>query len=107
VCDLLSAERGDVIALALESNGTLRLIVDNPIHAKGVLVERQYDVSERDALVVQVGNDPGAFATVARMLAASGVNLDYVYATAREGQPTATVVVGVPDAMRVAAAAGL
>jgi hypothetical protein len=107
VCDLLSAERVNVIALSLESSGTLRLIVDNPLHARGILVERHYEVSERDALVVQIGNDPGAFATVARMLASSGVNLDYVYATAREGQPTATVVVGVTDAMRVAAAAGL
>jgi hypothetical protein len=107
VCDLLSTERVNVIALSLETNGTLRLIVDNPVHAKGVLAERHYEVSERSALVVQVGNDPGALAAVARLLAASGVNLDYVYATAREGQPTAIVVVGVPDAMRVAAAAGL
>jgi hypothetical protein len=107
VCDLLSTERVNLVALSLEPNGTLRLIVDNPVHAKGVLTERRYDVSERNALVVQVGNDPGAFAAVARMLAASGVNLDYVYATAREGQPTAIVVIGVPDAMRVAAAAGL
>jgi hypothetical protein len=107
VCDLLSTERVNLVALSLETNGTLRLIVDNPVHAKGVLAERHYDVSERNALVVQVGNDPGAFAAVARLLAASGVNLDYVYATAREGQPTAIVVVGVPDAMRVAAAAGL
>jgi hypothetical protein len=107
VCDLLSTERVNLVALSLETNGTLRLIVDNPVHAKGVLAERHYDVSERNTLVVQVGNDPGAFAAVARMLAASGVNLDYVYATAREGQPTAIVVIGVPDAMRVAAAAGL
>jgi hypothetical protein len=34
VCDLLSAERVNVIALSLESGGTLRLIVDNPIHAR-------------------------------------------------------------------------
>jgi hypothetical protein len=107
VCDLLSAERVNMVALSLETNGTLRLIVDNPVHAKGVLAERHYDVSERSSLVVQVGTDPGAFAAVARLLAASGVNLDYVYATAREGQATAVVVVGVPDAMRVSAAAGL
>jgi hypothetical protein len=107
VCDLLSAERVDVVALSLESSGVLRLIVDNPVHARGILVERHYEVSERNALVVQIGNNPGSFATVARMLAASGVNVDYVYATAREGQPTATIVVGVADAMRVSAAAGL
>lgn len=107
VCDLLSAERVNLIALSLEANGSLRLIVDNPVHARGVLAERHYQVEERDALVVEVGNDPGALATIAKMLAAAGFNLDYVYATAREGRPTATVVVGVPDAMRAAAAAGL
>lgn len=107
VCDLLSAERVNLIALSLEANGWLRLIVDNPVHARGVLAERHYEVQEREALIVEVRNDAGALAAVAKMLASAGVNLDYVYATAREGQPTATVVVGVADAMRVASAAGL
>jgi hypothetical protein len=107
VSDVLAAERVNVIALSLEANGLLRLIVDNPVHARGVLAERHYDVAERDALVVEVRNDPGALAAIAKMLAEAGVNLDYVYATAREGQSTATVVIGVPDAMRVAASVGL
>jgi hypothetical protein len=107
VCDLLSAERVNVIALSLEVTGSLRLVVDNHVHARGVLAERHYEVTERDALVVRVANNPGALATIARMLAAAGVNVDYVYATSGENATTATVVVGVPDAMRVGAAAGL
>jgi hypothetical protein len=107
VCDLLSAERVNILALSLEANGTLRLIVDNPVHARGALEERHYQVEEREALLVQVSNDPGAFASIARLLASAGVNLDYAYATAIEGQPTASVVVGVPDAMRASADAGL
>jgi hypothetical protein len=107
VCDLLSAERVNVIALSLEANGTLRLIVDNPVHARGVLSERHYELEQHETLVVQIGNDPGAFGAIARMLAEAGVNLDYAYATSREGAPTATVVVGVPDALRVASATGL
>ena len=107
VCDLLSAERVNLIAISLEATGLLRLVVDNHVLARGVLVEQHYQVDERDALVVEVRNAPGALATVAKMLASAGVNLDYAYATARDGQPMATVVVGVPDAMRVAASAGL
>jgi hypothetical protein len=107
VCDLLSAERVNVIALSLEVTGSLRLVVDNHVHARGVLAERHYEVTERDALVVRIANNPGALATIARMLAAAGVNVDYVYATSGENDTNATVVVGVPDAMRVAAAAGL
>ncbi|HEX2445229.1 MAG TPA: hypothetical protein VHJ77_14890 [Vicinamibacterales bacterium] len=107
VCDLLSTERVNVIALSLEVTGSLRLIVDNHVHARGVLAERHYEVTERDALVVRIANNPGALATIARMLAAAGVNVDYVYAAGGENETTATVVVGVPDAMRVAAASGL
>jgi hypothetical protein len=107
VCDLLAAERINVIALSLEATGWLRLVVDNPLHARGVLVERHYEVEERDALVARIANTPGAFAAISRLIASTGVNLDYVYATATEEGSAATVVVGVPDAMRVSAAAGL
>ena len=84
ICDLLSAERVNVIALSLEVTGSLRLVVDNHVHARGVLAERHYEVTERDALVVRIANNPGALAAIARMLAAAGVNVDYVYAASGE-----------------------
>jgi hypothetical protein len=107
VCGLLAAEAINVSALMLDPSGTMRLMVDNPTHATGVLRDRNYEVVERAVLFVQLGNRTGAFATVARMLAESGINLDYVYATVPDHQPTAAIVVGVPDAMRAASAAGL
>ena len=102
----LAREPG-LYALLLEPAGVLRLVVDNPVHAAGVLRERHYEVSERDALVVEVPNEPGSFAAVGRLLAGAGINLDYAYATARDDQASAVVVVGVPDALRASAAAGL
>ncbi|HXH06989.1 MAG TPA: ACT domain-containing protein [Vicinamibacterales bacterium] len=107
VCDVLAAERVNILALMLEPAGVLRLVVDNPVHAAGVLRERHYEVSEREALVVEVPNEPGSFAAVGRLLAGAGINLDYAYATARDDQASAIVVVGVPDALRASAAAGL
>jgi hypothetical protein len=107
VCDLLASEGINVSALMLDTAGTMRFIVDNPIHAEGLLRERNYEVTERPVLFVQLGHRAGAFAAVARMLASSGINLDYVYATVPDNQESAAIVVGVPDAMRAASAAGL
>lgn len=107
VCDLLSVERVNVSALMMEPNGIARLVVDNPVHAAGLLRDRQYEVEEREVLFTQLPNQPGSFAAIARLLAAASVNLEYVYTATLDNQPEAAVVIGVPDAMRAAAAAGL
>jgi hypothetical protein len=107
VCDLLAGESINISAMMLDPAGSMRVIVDNPTHAAGLLRERHYDVAERPVLFVQLGHRAGTFASVARMLAASGINLDYAYATVPDNQQNAAIVVGVPDAMRAASAAGL
>jgi hypothetical protein len=106
VSHILAEERVSILALALESSGLLRLVVDNPVHAGGVLRERHYAVDERDVLYVSVPNDPGALSKVARLLAQADVNIDYAYASVGEGDPTTVVVIGVADAQRASAAAG-
>ncbi|MBI2832805.1 MAG: ACT domain-containing protein [Acidobacteria bacterium] len=107
VSGILADEHVNIVALALESNGTLRLVIDNHVHAAGELRARHYDVQERDVLYIVMPNAPGSLARVGRLLAEAGVNLDYAYATAVEGGAMAAVVVGVPDAQRASAAAGV
>jgi hypothetical protein len=107
VCDLLSIERVNIAALMLDPSGLTRVIVDNPVHAAGLLRDRQYQVEQREVLFVQVPNRPGSYAAVARLLASAGVNLEYSYATVPDNQTHAAIVIGVPDAMRAAAATGL
>lgn len=107
VCDVLASDAINVSAMMLDPAGEAHFIVDNPTHAAGLLRERHYDVTERAVLFVHLSHRAGAFAGVARMLAASGINMDYVYVTVPDNQQNAAVVVGVPDAMRAAAAAGL
>jgi hypothetical protein len=82
-------------------------MVDNPALAAGILRDRHYDIQERDALVVQLGNQAGTFAAVARLLSGAEINLEYAYATVSETHPQATVVIGVHDALRASSAAGL
>ena len=89
VCQVLAEERVNILALSLEPSGTLRLLVDNPVH---------YTVAP---------NGPGSLARIAALLTAEGVNLEYLYVTTVEDQSMAGVVAGVPDAARASAAAGL
>jgi len=107
VCQALVDERVNILAMALEGGGMLRLVVDNPVHAAGALQERQYAVSERDVLFIQLPNDTGSLYRASRLLAGAGVNIDYAYGSALEDHDMAAIVVGVEDAQRASAAAGV
>jgi hypothetical protein len=108
VCRALADERVNIVALSVEPNGQLRLVVDNHVRAAGVLRERHHQVATREVLVAAVGSGPGALVPVLDMVAGAGVNVEYAYGTAPEaGSSSASIVIGVEDAARAAAAAGI
>jgi hypothetical protein len=107
VCLLFRAASVNLLAMCLESNGTLRLVTDNHVHAEGVLREHSYSPERREVLYVQLPNAPGAVAALGRLIASAGINVDYAYASVVEGEPMAAMVIGVADAQRAAAAAGM
>lgn len=107
VCTALAAERVNLLALALDTAGTLRVVVDNPLHAAATLREQHYQVEERDVLSATVPNEPGALARTVRLISEAGVNLEYAYGTGLETDPMVHVVLGVADAQRASAAAGI
>ncbi len=106
VCALLGEEHVNILAMQIEAGGTMRLVVDNHVHAAASLRERHYQVQEREVLYTSIPNGPGAIRGIVRLLADAGVNVEYLYATAVEGETQAAVVVGVPDAKRASVAAG-
>src|SRR5262245_453458 len=107
VCRALSNERVNILAMSLESNGQLRLVVDNHVRGAGVLRAEQHQVTERQVVVTPIPNDPGALAPVLMLAADAGVNVDYAYGSRAEGTKGAVVVLGVEDAQRSAAATGM
>jgi hypothetical protein len=107
VCRLLSDQRINVVAMALESGGQLRLIVDNHNGAAGVLRARQHQVTERDVLVTSISHGPGALQPLLQRIGDAGVNVEYVYGGAAEISDLAVVVIAVDDARRASAAAGI
>ena len=106
MCRLLSNEHVNVIALSLEPGGHVRLIVNNPVRAAGALVSQHYQVSQHDVLFVAVGHEPGGLAALLQLIADAGVNVNYVYAAAAEGNASAAVVIGVDDVLHASAAVG-
>jgi hypothetical protein len=107
VCALLSNERVNIIAVALEGTGQLRLVVDNHVHASGVLREHHHQVTERDVIVIASSNAPGSLAPALQLVRDAGVNVEYAYGGGPEASPTAVIVLGVDDAVRAASAAGV
>ena len=107
VSALLSEERVSILALALETTGHLRLVVDNHVHAAAILREHHHQVTERDVILLAVSNAPGALAPTLRLVSDAGVNVEYAYGGASDAGPAASVVLGVDDAQRAAAAAGV
>src|SRR5581483_3313279 len=107
VCRTLANERVNVLALGLEAGGQLRLVVDNHIHAAATLREQHHAVTERDVIVLRLSNSAGGAVAALKLVADAGVNVDYAYGGADEGSGTAALVLGVDDAQRAAAAAGV
>ena len=107
VCASLDNERVRVQAMMLDAAGMLRLVVDNPVRATGVLRDRRHVVTERDVIVTTVSSAPGGAASALALLRDGGVNIDYVWTAAAESAATTLVVIGVDDAVRASMTAGL
>ena len=107
MCASLDNERVRVQAMMLDAAGMLRLVVDNPVRATGVLRDRRHVVTERDVIVTTVSSAPGGAASALALLRDGGVNIDYVWTAAAESASTTLVVIGVDDAVRASMTAGL
>ena len=110
ICQLLGDGKIGIQAMSLDAAGTLRIVVDNPLHATGILGDQHYAVEQRDVLFLSIPDAPGALYSATRMIASSGVNVEYVYASSLDSQNEsdgmAGVVIGVDDAQRAAMAVG-
>lgn len=64
--------------------GILRLVVDQVERAKGLLSAAHYAVVEHPIVCAIIPDRPGALAGVARLVAESGLDIDYIYLGARD-----------------------
>jgi hypothetical protein len=85
VCGCLAEKEINILALSISDmidTGELRVVVNNARKAKALLEEQGYDVLESEVLLVEMANEPGVLAQVARRLAKGKVNVEYAYCSA-------------------------
>ena len=86
------------------TTGTVELVVEDARRAKKALDEARLTYKETAAEEHELPNKPGALAECLTKLAAKGVNLNSIHATAAKGGKKAVVVYTVAVEERVAAA---
>jgi hypothetical protein len=75
--------------------GILRLVVDKPDEAKDALKTGGFTVKESDVICIDLPDKPGGLASVLKIVADAGVNIEYVYSLI-----ATYVVINVGDADR-------
>ena len=94
VTNALAKAKVNIIALTLMDSmehGVLRIVCDNAGAARDVLGRCHDRWTETDVLVLELPNEPGAFAKIAGKLAEAHINISYAYSTggAHGGRTTA------------------
>ena len=90
----------DLRALSLADTadfGILRTIVDKPDLALDVLTNAGFLVKSNEVLAVVVGDKPGGLASVMRILAEAGVDIEYTYAFVAHSKDNAYVILRVDN----------
>ena len=90
----------DIRALSIADTtdfGILRLIVDRPEAAALTLKEAGLTVSITNVIAVGIDDVPGAFARPMRILADSGIDVEYMYAFITRKSEKAYVILRVAD----------
>jgi len=107
VTTALAKAHVNIIALTLMDSmehGVLRIVCEQSDTARRILGEAHDRWTETDVLVLELRNEPGAFAKVAQHLADEHINISYAYCTggAHGGRTTAVFkVADIKKAMKV------
>lgn len=103
VCSCLAVKEINILALSIAEmidTGELRIVVNNARRAKALLEECGFDVLESEVLVVEMTNEPGVMAKIARRLAKGRVNIEYAYCSASKEGNRVLGVLKVSDASK-------
>ena len=96
VADLLAQNNIDIRALSLADTsefGILRLIVDKPEEGKKILTEAGIVVRVTNVLSLTMEDAPGGMLGVLRLLAESGIGVEYMYAFAGKTDGEAFMII--------------
>jgi hypothetical protein len=107
IARILGNAKVNILALlgtAQGTSGTVQLIAEDARRAKKALDEAKLSYQETMAEEYELPNKPGALAQCLDKLAAKGINLSSIHATASKGGRKAVVVVTAEAEVKTAAA---
>lgn len=105
ITDTLAKENVDLRAMSIADTqdfGILRLIVSDTDKALEVLRSKNCIVTETPVVGVRLRNEPGALATVVKVLSEGNINVEYMYAFNGATPHHAYLVLRVDDNEKVA-----
>ncbi|MFQ9986149.1 MAG: ACT domain-containing protein [Lachnospiraceae bacterium] len=79
------------------SYGILRVIVDDPEHARELLLSEKHAVKMTDVLAVELVDKPGALDGALQRLAEAGISINYVYSFVLRKEAEPLMVLHVSD----------
>lgn len=82
------------------SYGILRVIVDDPEHARELLLSEKHAVKMTDVLAVELVDKPGALDGALQRLAEAGISINYVYSFVLRKEAEPLMVLHVSDMER-------
>ena len=100
VTELLAQHHVDMQALNIAETadyGVLRLIVDAPQKAAGLLKEQGFIVRETDVVQAPVPDRPGGLNAVLRAIADADIDIEYMYSVLGQKDGLANMVFRVAD----------
>ena len=77
--------------------GILRVIVNDPDKAVGILEENGFTVAKTDVLALEVEDKPGGLARVMKILSDRGVDVEYMYAFMEKLTDNALLIFRIED----------
>ena len=89
ICHLIERERINLLAMCaidMVEEAVVRLVPTDPDRVACALEDEGFRVIDCDVLVVDLPNRAGAAGRVAARLADTGINIDYLYASAHPDQ---------------------
>lgn len=95
VTTLLGENGVNIRALSLADTadfGILRLIVNDPDKAVGLLKKGGFTVRETEVVAAEVPDRPGGLAGLLRLLSAEQINVEYMYAFVRSPAESAIMI---------------
>lgn len=100
ITEALAAANIDIRAISVADTsdfGILRLIVDKPREAVQALKKAQLTVTLTNVIAMGINDKPGEFSKALRILADTGISVEYMYAFISRDKGKAYVILRVED----------